>query len=48
MLTYTVGQGLLAAAVIGRNVAERQAPEPRPVRTYAQRPPVPDNVVALV
>ncbi|MDQ0373668.1 lysoplasmalogenase [Cellulomonas humilata] len=48
MLTYTVGQGLLAAAVIGRNIAERQAPEPRPVRTYAQRPPVPDNVVALV
>ena len=48
MLTYTVGQGLLAAAVIGRNVAERRAPEPRPVRTYAQRPPVPDNVVALV
>ncbi|GEL96971.1 lysoplasmalogenase [Cellulomonas terrae] len=48
MLTYTVGQGLLAAAVIGRNVAERQAPEPRPVRTYAQRPPIPDNVVALV
>lgn len=48
MLTYTVGQGLLAAAVIGRNVAERRAPEPRPVRTYVQRPPVPDNVVALV
>ncbi len=48
MLTYTVGQGLLAAAVIGRNVAERRAPAPRPVRTYAQRPPVPDNVVALV
>ena len=48
MLTYTVGQGLLAAAVIGRNIAERRAPEPRPVRTYAQRPPVPDNVVALV
>ena len=48
MLTYTVGQGLLAAAVIGRTIAERRAPEPRPVRTYAQRPPVPDNVVALV
>ena len=48
MLTYTVGQGLLAAAVIRRNVAERRAPEPRRVRTYAQRPPVPDNVVALV
>lgn len=48
MLTYTVGQGLLAAAVVGRNVAERRAPEPRPVRTYTQRPPVPDNVVALV
>jgi len=48
MLTYAVGQGLLAAAVIGRNVAERQAPAPRPVRSYAQHPPVPDNVVALV
>jgi uncharacterized membrane protein YhhN len=48
MLTYTAAQGLLAAAVIGRNVAERRAPEPRPARTYAQRPPVPDNVVALV
>jgi uncharacterized membrane protein YhhN len=48
MLTYAVGQGLLAAAVVGRNVAERRAPEPQPVRTYTQRRPVPDNVVALV
>jgi uncharacterized membrane protein YhhN len=48
MLTYTAGQGLLAAAVIGRNIADRRAPEPQPVRTYTQRPPVPDNVVALV
>ena len=48
MLTYVVGQALLAAAVVGRNVAERRAPEPSPVRTYVQRPPVRDNVVALV
>jgi uncharacterized membrane protein YhhN len=48
MLTYVVGQGLLATAVVGRNVAERQAPEASPVRTYTQRPPVRDNVVALV
>lgn len=48
MLTYVVGQGLLASAVIVRNAAERRAPAPRPVRTYVQRPPVPDNVVALV
>ena len=48
MLTYTAGQGLIAAAVVSRNVAERQAPEPAPVRTFVQRPPVRDNVVALV
>ena len=49
MLTYIVGQGLLAAAVVGRNVAERQAPEPRPVAAPTpSAPPVPDNVVALV
>lgn len=48
MLTYVVGQGLLAAAVVVRNGAERRAPAPRPVRVVAQRRPVPDNVVALV
>ena len=48
MLTYVVGQGLLASAVIVRNAAERRAPAPRPARAYVQRPPVPDNVVALV
>nr|WP_210768011.1 lysoplasmalogenase [Cellulomonas humilata] len=48
MLTYVTGQGLIAAAVVSRNVAERQAPEPAPVRTFVQRPPVRDNVVALV
>jgi uncharacterized membrane protein YhhN len=47
MLTYTVGQGLIASAVVARNIAER-APKPTPVRTFVQRPPVRDNVVALV
>ncbi|MEZ0447794.1 lysoplasmalogenase [Cellulomonas sp. ICMP 17802] len=48
MLTYVVGQGLLASAVVVRNATERRAPQLRPVRAPAQRPPVPDNVVALV
>jgi uncharacterized membrane protein YhhN len=48
MLTYVVGQGLLASAVIVRNAAERRAPAPRTVRVIEQRRPVPDNVVALV
>lgn len=49
MLTYTVGQGLLAAAVVRRSAAERHAPQPRTaVRSNVQRPPVPDDVVALV
>ncbi|MBO3084191.1 lysoplasmalogenase [Cellulomonas sp. zg-ZUI188] len=46
MLTYTVGQGLLAAAVVRGNLTERRTPTP--VRTNTQRPPVPDNVVAFV
>jgi uncharacterized membrane protein YhhN len=50
MLTYVVAQGLIASVVVRRNIAERRAPEPQPerVRTFAQRPPVRDNVVALV
>lgn len=48
MLTYSVGQGLIAAAVVARNVAERRAPEPAPARTFVQHPPVRDNVVAFV
>jgi len=48
MLTYVLGQSLIASAVVVRNAAERRAPTPRPVRTFVQRPPVPDNVVALV
>lgn len=47
MLTYLVAQGMLAAAVVGRNHAARRA---RPVPAAAVRTPAPkpDNVVALV
>ena len=45
MLTYVLGQGLIAAAVVGANVRQRRAPQDR-VRTAAGG--VPDNVVLLV
>ena len=49
MLTYTVGQGLLAAAVVGRSNAERRTPEPgtrtSAPRAYTQHPPIAHNVV---